>query len=213
MLLKLHFVFERSVQDTHDKPTTDGVYHFMFVSIIYTYYNTGKPFYVNDLNEKLPPRFFFKPGKRKTLFGLYAHCTHTNTLLLLILFNVIIQCIILYLPTLKSKYNIKIKVTAYLKPPHVPGIASVFQTILIAFQEKLQEKSIKQKMCHFELVVLNLQLVQAKTETNVSNIIVIMSTQTKYNIVVSVFVDLGKDKTSKTIFFDTFSSPNCGRSS
>jgi len=45
-----------------------------------------------------------------------------------------------------SKYNIKIKVTTYLKPSHVSGISSVFQTVLIAFQEKLQEKSIKQNV-------------------------------------------------------------------
>lgn len=45
---------------------------------------------------------------------------------------------------LYSKYYIKIKATTYLKPSHVPGIAGVFQTVLIAFQEKLQEKSEKQ---------------------------------------------------------------------
>lgn len=45
----------------------------------------------------------------------------------------------------------------HLKPPHIPGIAGVFQTILITLQKKLQEKPRKQNMS-VNYYIINKQL-------------------------------------------------------
>lgn len=47
--------------------------------------------------------------------------------------------------TRNNNNNLCICRATYLKPPHVPGIAGVFQTVLIAFQKKFEEKSVNRK--------------------------------------------------------------------